>query len=191
MLTLCNTGSLATSGFGTALGVLRAGFEGGRRVHTYVCETRPWLQGSRLTTWELEKYKMPYTLIADSAAGFLMRSKGIHLIITGADRITRRGDVANKIGTYSLAVLAKEHKIPFYVAAPLTTFDPKPIRMENIPIEERPSEELTHVQKVRIAPARAPAWNPVFDVTPAELISAYITDKGILKRRELTKLFKK
>lgn len=185
VLTLCNTGALATSGFGTALGVIREAHGQGKRVHTFACETRPWLQGSRLTAWELEKMRMPYTLIADSAAGFLIRTKGIDLVITGADRITRRGDVANKIGTYNLAVLAKEHRIPFYVAAPLTTFDPNLTNGRDIPIEERSSREITEIRGVAIAPARSHAWNPVFDVTPAEYVKGYVTEKGILKSGEI------
>ncbi len=190
-LTICNAGGLATSGFGTALGVLREAFIQGKSIHTYTLETRPWLQGSRLTVWELEKSKMPYTLICDSAAAFLMQREKIDLVVTGADRITRRGDVANKIGTYALACLAKYHGIPFYVAAPLSTFDSKLIAGKDIPIEERSSKEITEVRGIPVALARTKTWNPVFDVTPANLVTAFITEIGILKASDVNKMIAK
>lgn len=190
-LTLCNTGALATSGFGTALGVLRELFRLGVKVRTYACETRPWLQGSRLTVWELKKYRMPHTLIADGAAALAMREEAIDFVITGADRITRRGDVANKIGTYGLAHLAKAHRIPFYVAAPLSTFDPRLKDGRDIPIEERSPKELVEVQGVPVAPAGTSAWNPVFDMTPAGLVTAYMTERGVCPVRELPGLFRR
>ncbi|MBI2071097.1 MAG: S-methyl-5-thioribose-1-phosphate isomerase [Elusimicrobia bacterium] len=188
ILTICNTGSLATSGFGTALGVIQEAFRRGRRVHVYACETRPWLQGSRLTTWELKKSGISHTLIADGAAAFLMKRTGVDLVITGADRITRQGDVANKIGTYALAVLARQHGVPFYVAAPMTTFDPSLNSGDDITIEERKPEELTFLRGVPLAPAKTKAWNPVFDVTPASLVRAYVTEKGILKAGDIAGL---
>ncbi len=182
ILTHCNAGALATAGYGTALGVIRAAREQGKRLHVYVDETRPVLQGVRLTAWELKKEKIPYTLITDNMAGFLMQQKKIDKIIVGADRITANGDAANKIGTYSLAVLARAHGIPLYVAAPLSTIDISLKTGASIPIEERESEEVTHFKGTRCAPEGTKVYNPAFDVTPARFITAIITEKGILKK---------
>lgn len=182
ILTHCNAGALATAGYGTALGVIRAACEQGKKLHVYVDETRPVLQGARLTTWELKKEKIPFTLITDNMAGFLMSQGKIDKIIVGADRIAANGDTANKIGTYSLAVLARAHRIPFYIAAPLSTIDVSLKTGEVIPIEERKSEEVTKFKGVRSAPAGTKVYNPAFDVTPAKFISAIITEKGILTK---------
>jgi len=181
VLTHCNTGALATGAYGTALGVLRAAWEAGRRLSVWVDETRPLLQGARLTTWELGKLGIPYTLIPDGAAATLMRQGRVDLVILGADRIAANGDTANKIGTYSLAVLARHHAIPFYVAAPLSTFDFSIPDGNHIPVEERQPEEVTHLWGQAVAPAGAAALNLAFDVTPNELISAIITEKGVLE----------
>jgi len=180
ILTHCNTGSLATGGYGTALGVIRKAYEKGKKILVYVDETRPFLQGARLTAWELSKLKIPYKIITDNSAGFLMRKGLIQAVIVGADRIARNGDTANKIGTYSLSVLAKVHGIPFYVAAPSSTFDLKTPKGENIPIEERNPEEVLHCGGKLIAPKKAKALNLAFDVTPSENITAFITEKGII-----------
>ena len=182
ILTHCNAGALATAGYGTALGVIRAAREQGKKLHVYVDETRPVLQGARLTAWEMKKEKIPATLITDNMAGFLMQQGKIDKIIVGADRIAANGDTANKIGTYSLAVLAKAHRIPFYVAAPLSTFDFSLKTGAAIPIEERQADEVTRFRGVQIAPQGMKVYNPAFDVTPARLISAIITEKGILTR---------
>jgi methylthioribose-1-phosphate isomerase len=182
ILTHCNAGALATAGYGTALGVIRAAREQGKKLHVYVDETRPVLQGARLTAWELKKEKIPYTLITDNMAGFLMRQGRIDKIIVGADRIAANGDTANKIGTYSLAVLAWAHYIPFYVAAPISTIDVSLKTGNAIPIEERKSEEVTHFKGVRSAPEGTKVYNPAFDVTPAIFIKAIITEKGVLKK---------
>ncbi|MCX5848368.1 MAG: S-methyl-5-thioribose-1-phosphate isomerase [Deltaproteobacteria bacterium] len=182
ILTHCNAGALATAGYGTALGVIRAAREQGKKLHVYVDETRPVLQGARLTAWELKKEKITYTLITDNMAGFLMRQGKIDKIIVGADRIAANGDTANKIGTYSLAVLAKAHRVPFYVAAPLSTIDVSLETGDSIPIEERKNEEVTHFKGVRSAPEGTKVYNPAFDVTPAQFIKAIITEKGILKK---------
>jgi methylthioribose-1-phosphate isomerase len=182
ILTHCNAGALATAGYGTALGVIRASREQGKKLHVYVDETRPVLQGARLTAWELKKEKIPYTLITDNMAGFLMQQGKIDKIIVGADRIAANGDTANKIGTYSLAVLAKAHHIPFYVAAPLSTIDVSLKTGAAIPIEERKNEEVTNFKGVRSAPLGAKVYNPAFDITPAHFITAIITEKGILKK---------
>jgi methylthioribose-1-phosphate isomerase len=182
VLTHCNAGALATAGYGTALGVIRAAREAGKRVHVYVDETRPFLQGARLTTWELMKDRIPFTLITDNMAGWLMAQGKIHLAITGADRIAANGDAANKIGTYSVALLCRAHRIPFYVAAPLSTIDLSTERGEEIPIEERASTEVTNLQGRRLAPDTARVYNPAFDVTPHRLISAIITERGIVQR---------
>jgi len=182
ILTHCNAGALATAGYGTALGVLRAVREQGKKVHVYVDETRPVFQGARLTAWELEKEKIPATLITDNMAGFLMQQGKIDKIIVGADRIAANGDTANKIGTYSLAVLAKEHGIPLYVAAPLSTIDTAIKTGAAIPIEERSSTEVSHWRGVPIAPPKIKVYNPAFDITPARYITAIITEKGILKK---------
>ncbi|MGA2781268.1 MAG: S-methyl-5-thioribose-1-phosphate isomerase [Smithella sp.] len=182
ILTHCNAGALATAGYGTALGVIRAAKEQGKKLHVYVDETRPVLQGARLTTWELKKEKIPFTLITDNMAGFLMQQGKIDKIIVGADRIAANGDTANKIGTYSLAVLACAHYIPFYVAAPLSTIDVSLKIGAAIPIEERKNEEVTHFKGFRSAPEGTEVYNPAFDITPAKYITAIITEKGILKK---------
>ncbi|MCE5212231.1 MAG: S-methyl-5-thioribose-1-phosphate isomerase [Deltaproteobacteria bacterium] len=182
ILTHCNAGALATAGYGTALGVIRAACEQGKKLHVYADETRPVLQGARLTAWELKKEKIPCTLITDNMAGFLMCQGKIDKIIVGADRIAANGDTANKIGTYSLAVLARAHHIPFYIAAPVSTIDFSLKTGEGIPIEERKSEEVTHFSGVCSAPGKIKVYNPAFDVTPARLITAIITEKGILQK---------
>ena len=181
VLTHCNTGSLATGGYGTALGVIRTAWEQGKLSRVYVSETRPLLQGTRLTAWELARDGIPATLIADSAAGFLMRRHAIACVIVGADRIAANGDVANKIGTYTLAVLAREHAIPFYVAAPTSTIDLATASGDQIPIEERPAEEVTTFAGVTVTPAGIEALNPAFDVTPHRYVSAIVTERGIVR----------
>ncbi len=181
ILTHCNTGALATAGWGTALGVVRSAYRSGKKIHVWVDETRPYLQGSRLTAWELLKEGIPHSLITDSTAGFLMSQGKVDAIIVGADRITARGDVANKIGTYALSVLAKHHGIPFYVCAPSSTFDLSIKSGKEIPIEERSQEELKHCLGCSIAPKETPALHIAFDVTPAENITAIITEKGVIK----------
>ncbi|MGQ9687294.1 MAG: S-methyl-5-thioribose-1-phosphate isomerase [Desulfobaccales bacterium] len=179
VLTHCNTGALATGAYGTALGVMRAAWEAGKRFTVWVDETRPLLQGARLTTWELGKLGIPYTLIPDGAAATLMHQGRVDLVIVGADRIAANGDTANKIGTYSLAVLARHHGVPFYVAAPLSTFDFSIPDGGHIPVEERSPEEVTTLSGQDVAPADARALNLAFDVTPNELISGIITEAGI------------
>jgi methylthioribose-1-phosphate isomerase len=181
ILTHCNTGPLATSGSGTALGIIIAAYREGKRIKVLADETRPLLQGARLTTWELQKAGVPVTLITDNMAGSFMRRGKVDCVITGADRITANGDTANKIGTYSVAVLAKAHKIPFYIAAPVSTIDPSLKTGDAIPIEERKAEEVTHIQGVPIAPEGVSAANPAFDVTPHKYITAIITEKGIIR----------
>jgi len=191
ILTHCNAGSLATGGYGTALGVIRAAHFSGKKIRVYADETRPVLQGGRLTAWELMAEKIDVTLITDSMAGSLMAQGKIKVCIVGADRIARNGDTANKIGTYSVAVLAKHHGIPFYVAAPLSTIDFSLPSGEKIPIEERnPLEVTTIFGKVQIAPKKVKVYNPAFDVTPAKLITGIITEKGIFKPKDLKQLFK-
>ena len=189
IITHCNAGSIATAGYGTAEGVMRASVEEGKKIHVYIDETRPVLQGARLTAWELMQEKIPCTLITDNMAGYFMYRDMIDLAIVGADRIARNGDVANKIGTYSLAVLCKEHGIPFYVAAPLSTID---FTMESgyqIPIEERDRREVTHIfGKVQIAPDGVNVANPAFDVTPARYVTAIITEKGAFHPKDIHKL---
>ncbi len=180
ILTHCNAGALATAGYGTALGVIRSAFYSGKNIHVYVDETRPFLQGSRLTAWELMKENIPCTLICDNMAGFLMKLGKIDSIIVGADRIASNGDTANKIGTYTLAVLAKKHNIPFYVAAPYSTFDFNIKTGKEIPIEERPGIEITEMFTKDSAPKDVKTFNPAFDVTDAELITAIITEREIL-----------
>jgi methylthioribose-1-phosphate isomerase len=180
ILTHCNAGALATAGYGTALGVIRAASEEGKRLHVFVNETRPVLQGARLTAWELKKDNIPATLITDSMAGFLMKQGMISKVIVGADRIAANGDVANKIGTYSLAVLAKEHNIPFYVAAPLSTIDVSVQNGDEIPIEERNAEEITTIRGIRVAPEGVHVYNPAFDVTPNRYITAIVTEAGVV-----------
>lgn len=182
VLTHCNAGGLATAGYGTALGVIRAAWAEGKRFHVYVDETRPLLQGARLTAWELIQEKIPCTVITDNMAGSLMEKKKINLVVVGADRIARNGDTANKIGTYSLAVLSNWHRIPFYVVAPTSTFDFGLFSGRDIPIEERAGEEVTHIVGRRIAPGGVKVYNPAFDVTPHSLIQAIITEKGLLRK---------
>jgi methylthioribose-1-phosphate isomerase len=177
VMTHCNTGALATAGYGTALGVIRA--SKGKNITVIANETRPYLQGARLTAWELVQEGIPCTLITDSMAGHLMSKGEVDVIVVGADRIAANGDVANKIGTYTLAVVAKRHGIPFYVAAPLSTFDPKIPDGSHIPIEERPAHEVTGYRETRWAPQGVSVRNPAFDVTPAELITGIICEKGI------------
>ena len=181
VLTHCNTGPLATSGYGTALGVIITAQKQGKKIKVIADETRPLLQGARLTTWELKKAGLPVTLITDSMAGHFMRRGKVDCVITGADRIAANGDSANKIGTYTLSVLAKENNIPFYIAAPISTIDTSLKTGEKIPIEERQAEEITHFQGRRIAPEGITAANPAFDVTPHKYITAIITDKGIIR----------
>lgn len=180
VLTHCNAGALATAGHGTALGVIRSAVDAGKRIHVYADETRPFLQGARLTAWELMQDHIPVTLIADNAAGLLMRRGEIDAVIVGADRVAANGDVANKIGTYSVAVLARRHGIPFYVAAPLSTLDAGMPSGDDIPIEERDADEVTGYGGTQWAPHGVPVRNPVFDVTPAELVTALITERGIV-----------
>jgi len=181
ILTHCNAGELATAGYGTALGVIRAAFSEGKRIQVYVGETRPILQGARLTCWELARNNIPVILITDNMAGFLMQKGKISLVITGADRIARNGDAANKIGTYTLAVLAKEHGLPFYIAAPLNTIDFGLSKGQQIPIEERKPEEVREIGGRCITLPQVNVFNPAFDVTPASYISAIITEKGIAR----------
>ena len=179
ILTVCNTGSLATAGHGTALGVIRTAHSDGKGIHVYTCETRPRQQGLRLTAYELAKEGIPFHSIADGVAASLMRAGKVDCVIAGADRIAANGDAANKIGTYSLAVQARHHGIPFYIAAPTSTFDVSLAHGDLIPIEERDGTELTHIEGVQIAPSGTPVYNPAFDVTPGELIDAIITEKGV------------
>jgi methylthioribose-1-phosphate isomerase len=181
LLTHCNAGPLATAGYGTALGVIKAAKDQGKKVSVFATETRPLLQGARLTTWELMQEGIPVTLITDSMAGYFIQQRKIDCVIVGADRIAANGDVANKIGTYTLAVLAKESKIPFYVAAPASTIDLSLSSGDKIPIEERSPEEVTHIQGVPIAPEGIRAANPAFDVTPHSYVTAIITEKGVIR----------
>jgi methylthioribose-1-phosphate isomerase len=181
ILTHCNAGALATGGYGTALGVVRAAWEAGKRIQVIADETRPFLQGTRLTAWELIKDKIPVTLITDNMAGYLMKKGTIQKVIVGADRIAANGDTANKIGTYSVALLAKAHGIPFYIAAPTSTIDSGLRNGDEIPIEERHPDEVTHLAGKRLAPHQVAVLNPAFDVTPHSLITAILTEKGILK----------
>lgn len=190
ILTHCNTGALATGSYGSALGIITAAEEQGKRISVFADETRPLLQGARLTTWELEQQGIPVTLITDSMAGYFMNQGKIDCVIVGADRIAANGDVANKIGTYMLAVLAKENKVPFYVAAPTSTIDLSLPSGAEIPIEQRDPEEVTHIQGIRIAPEGTNAANPAFDVTPHNYISAIITEKGIIREPYLDRLEK-
>jgi methylthioribose-1-phosphate isomerase len=181
VLTHCNAGALATCGYGTALGVIRAAVESGKKLHVFADETRPFLQGSRLTAWELMKDDIPTTLIADNMAGAMMRQGKIDAVIVGADRIAANGDVANKIGTYTVAVLAKEHGIPFYVAAPFSTVDLATPDGSQIPIEQRASQEVTHLAGKQIAPDGVKVENPAFDVTPHGYVTAIITERGVAR----------
>jgi methylthioribose-1-phosphate isomerase len=177
----CNTGALATVDYGTALGVVRAAFEQGKHIHVLVDETRPRLQGAKLTAWELKELGIPQTLIADNAAGYFMQSGKVDLCLVGADRIAANGDTANKIGTYKLAVLAKENGVPFYVVAPTSTIDLDCHTGAAIPIEERDPMEVTHIGGERIAPDGVAVANPAFDVTPARYITAIITEQGVVR----------
>lgn len=181
ILTHCNAGALATAGYGTALGVIRSAVEHGKNVHVFADETRPYLQGARLTAWELHKDNIPVTLITDSMAGWFMRKKNVDLVIVGADRIAANGDVANKIGTYSVAVLAKANGVPFYVAAPLSTIDLSLSGGELIPIEERSAREVVEINGKRMAPEGIEVRHPAFDVTPNDLVTAIITERGIAR----------
>jgi methylthioribose-1-phosphate isomerase len=181
VLTHCNAGALATAGYGTALGVIRAAVEAGKKIDVFADETRPFLQGARLTAWELQQDGIPTTVITDNMAGHFLRSGRIGCVVVGADRIASNGDVANKIGTYSVAVLAKENNIPFYVAAPVSTFDLTLASGDQIPIEQRSSEEVTHVFGVPVAPEGIAVENPAFDVTPARYVSAIICEHGVAR----------
>ncbi|MDH4099228.1 MAG: S-methyl-5-thioribose-1-phosphate isomerase [Nitrospirota bacterium] len=186
ILTHCNAGALATGGYGTALGVIRAAVDEGKKIKVYADETRPVLQGARLTAWELTEDNIDVTLITDNMAGYVMKKGMVHMAVVGADRITKRGDVANKIGTYSVAILCKEHGLPFYVAAPLSTIDFSLESGDDIPIEERDSEEITCVfGKAQIAPVDVKTFNPAFDVTPARYVTAIITEKGAFRPEDL------
>ena len=186
VMTHCNTGALATAGHGTALGVVRS--SKGKKISVIACETRPYLQGARLTAWECLQEGIPCTLITDSMAGHLMSRGEVDVVVVGADRIAANGDVANKIGTYTLAVLAKRHGVPFYVAAPLSSFDPNIPDGSHIPIEERPGDEVTGYGKTRWAPKGVQVRNPAFDVTPAELITGIICEKGVVLAPDREKL---
>ena len=181
ILTHCNAGALATAGYGTALGVIRGAVEQGKRVVVFADETRPFLQGARLTAWELVRDGIQTTVITDNMTGALMRQGNVDLVVVGADRIAANGDTANKIGTYGVAVLAREHKIPFYVAAPLSTVDLDTPDGTHIPIEERSAKEVTHIGGAQLAPDGALVWNPAFDVTPHHLIAGIITERGIFR----------
>ena len=181
ILTHCNAGALATAGFGTALGVIRAAHERGRVALVWVDETRPVMQGSRLTAWEMVKEGIPHRLISDVAAGFVMKQGEVDIVVVGADRIAANGDTANKIGTYSVAVLAQHHGIPFYVAAPFSTIDPSIPSGAAIPIEERGGDEVRRTGGRQTAPSETPVYNPAFDVTPAELIAGIITERGVFR----------
>ena len=180
VMTQCNAGALATGGIGTALGVIRVAFEQGKKIHILVPETRPYLQGARLTAWELHKGGIPLTLITDNMVGHFLKTGKVGAIVTGADRIAANGDTANKIGTYQIAVLAKENKVPFYIAAPVSTFDLSLPDGDHIPIEERPAAEVTHLQGVRIAPD-VHAAHPAFDVTPSRYIAAIFSERGVAR----------
>jgi methylthioribose-1-phosphate isomerase len=180
VMTQCNAGALATAGIGTALGVIRVAFEQGKKLHVFVPETRPYLQGARLTAWELHKGGIPLTLITDNMVGHFLKTEKVGAIVTGADRIAANGDTANKIGTYQIAVLAKENNVPFYIAAPISTFDLSIPDGDHIPIEQRSAAEVTHLQGVRIAPD-VHAAHPAFDVTPARYIAAIFTERGVAR----------
>ncbi len=181
VLTHCNAGALATAGYGTALGVIRAAVEMGKKIDVFADETRPFLQGARLTAWELQQDGIPTTVITDNMAGYFMKLGRIGCVIVGADRIAANGDVANKIGTYSVAVLAKENNVPFYVAAPVSTLDLTLESGDGIPIEQRPASEVTHVHGVHIAPHDIAVQNPAFDVTPNRYVTAIITENGVAR----------
>jgi len=181
VLTHCNTGGLATGGLGTALAVVFEAARAGREPSVFVDETRPLLQGARLTAWELEREGIPATLLVDGAAAWLMASRGVDLVLVGADRIAANGDTANKVGTYGLAVSAARHRVPFYIVAPLSTFDARIASGREIPVEERAAEEVRSVLASPIAPRAVAVWNPAFDVTPAELIAGWVTERGLLR----------
>jgi methylthioribose-1-phosphate isomerase len=181
VLTHCNAGALATCGYGTALGVIRSAVEKGKNIHVYADETRPFLQGARLTAWELMADGIPTTVICDNTAASLMRAGRIQAVVVGADRIAANGDTANKIGTYNVAILAKEHRIPFYVAAPWSTIDLATATGDAIPIEERPAVEVTHHGGKQLTPNGVDICNPAFDVTPAALVTAIVTERGVLR----------
>jgi methylthioribose-1-phosphate isomerase len=181
VMTQCNAGALATAGIGTALGVIRVACEQGKKLHVLVPETRPYLQGARLTAWELHRGGIPLTVITDNMVGHFLKTGNVGAIVTGADRVAANGDTANKIGTYSMAVLAKENNVPFYIAAPISTFDLSIPSGEQIPIEERSAAEVTHIQGVRIAPAGVAAAHPAFDVTPHRYIAAIFTERGVAR----------
>ena len=182
ILTHCNAGALATAGYGTALGIVRAAVEAGKHVQVIACEARPFLQGARLTAWELKRDRIPVTLITDNMAGHLMQRGRVSCVVVGTDRTAANGDVANKIGTYTLAVLAHRHSIPFYVAAPSSSIDLACPRGEKIPIEERSPREVTHVFDRQIAPSGVRVFNPAFDVTPSELVTAIVTERGVARQ---------
>lgn len=179
VLTICNTGALATSGHGTALGMIRSAHAAGQNIHVYILETRPYLQGARLTAYECMEEGIPCTLITDGMAGALLRSGRVQSAVAGCDRVANNGDTANKIGTYQLALLCKAHNVPFYIAMPTTTLDRQCPTGEQIPIEERPPEEIRSVQGHPVAPNHIPVWNPSFDVTPAHLIHGWVTEMGV------------
>lgn len=188
VLTHCNAGALATVAYGTALGIIRACVSKGKKIRVIATETRPLLQGARLTAWELKREGIPVKVIVDSSAGYLMKLGKVDVVVVGADRIAANGDTANKIGTYTLSVLAKEHGVPFYVAAPSSTFDFTIKNGGGIPIEERSPDEIAKIGNLRILPRGVPVWNPAFDVTPAENITAFVTEFGVFKPKELGKL---
>jgi methylthioribose-1-phosphate isomerase len=191
VLTHCNAGALATAGYGTALGVIRAAVAAGKKIDVFADETRPFLQGARLTVWELQHDSIPTTLITDNMAGHFLHSGRIGCVVVGADRIAANGDVANKIGTYGVAVLAKENNVPFYVAAPISTLDLNIPDGTYIPIEERHAKEVTHVFGTQVAPTGTAVQNPAFDVTPNRYVTAIITEKGVARapfRESLKKL---
>lgn len=190
VLTHCNAGALATAGYGTALGMIRTGFKTGKIKKVFVDETRPYLQGARLTAWELQQEKIPYTLITDNMAGYMMKTEKIDAVIVGADRIACNGDVANKIGTYSLSILAKYHKIPFYVVAPSSTIDFSTLYGTKIKIEERSAEEVVKINGKEIAPKGTQVRHPGFDITPASNITMIITEKGVFKPNKISTLKK-
>lgn len=190
ILTHCNTGSLATGQYGTALSVIFHAFDAGKEIEVWVDETRPLLQGSRLTSWELMNAEIPMKLITDSTAGSLMRQERVDMVIVGADRVAANGDTANKIGTYPLAVLAQKHEIPFYVAVPLSTIDMNLEEGEEIPIEERDGEEIVSFGDSRVAPKKVETYNPAFDITPNELVTAFVTEKGVIEP-DFTENFRK
>lgn len=188
VLTHCNAGALATGGHGTALGVFRSAVEAGKKISVIADETRPFLQGARLTAWEMVQEKIPVTLIADNMAGHLMSKGEVDAVVVGTDRVASNGDVANKIGTYMVAVLAKRHNIPFYVACPLSTIDMSISNGDEIPIEERPAEEVTGFREYQWAAEGVEIRNPAFDVTPAELVTGLITEKGVIEKPNLEKI---